>query len=335
MKQTPDFHGKTILISRTDSIGDVVLTLPICSWIKKQFPESRILFLCRSYTKAVVSCYLPIDEIICWDDLINQSEQERIRQIKSQDIFCCIHVFPNKDIARLMHRAKVPHRIGTSHRSFHLLTCNHRVSFTRKRSELHESALSFNLCKPLGLEELPSLKEISQWTSTHFQTPDIELPPDLQSLSNFVVLHPKSQGSALEWPLENYIQLSRELISKGYTAVFTGTEKEGLLFRDQLPHEEKCLDLSGRLSLEQLIVLISQAKALVACSTGPYHLAGVTGIRAIGLFSSRRPIHPGRWKALGLKATFLVNDPECPTCKKGEKCHCIEKISVDQVLKSV
>jgi ADP-heptose:LPS heptosyltransferase len=39
-----EINPKTILISRTDSIGDVVLTLPCCVWIKRQFPDCKLLY---------------------------------------------------------------------------------------------------------------------------------------------------------------------------------------------------------------------------------------------------------------------------------------------------
>ena len=90
-----------------------------------------------------------------------------------------------------------------------------------------------------------------------------------------------------------------------------------------------------KLNLNQLICLISSCEALVACSTGPYHIAGISGIKAIGLFSPRKPIHPGRWKALGDKSVALVFDSSCSNCKKGKVCSCIENISVQSVLSSI
>jgi hypothetical protein len=49
----------------------------------------------------------------------------------------------------------------------------------------------------------------------------------------------------------------------------------------------------------------------------------------------RRPIDPGRWKAIGPKAQFLVFDEQCKACKKGEKCRCIEDISIDSVMNAI
>jgi ADP-heptose:LPS heptosyltransferase len=125
------------------------------------------------------------------------------------------------------------------------------------------------------------------------------------------------------------------LVSKGYTVFFTGTTAEGDLFRLELPKNPAIIDTTGKMSLAQMIYFISEVKNLVACSTGPLHIAGFTGIRTIGLFSPRRPIHPGRWKPLGEKVSVLVNNPDCPVCKKKKPCLCIQEISVERVLNEI
>lgn len=322
---------KTILISRTDSIGDVVLTLPLCIYLKQQFKDIRILFLGNTYTEPVISCLNEIDEMIAWKEIEQLSEQEQLSFFKAKQIDTVIHVFPKKEIARLMKKVGIANRIGTSHRLFHWTTCNIRPNFTRKNSPLHEAQLNFELLRPLGLSSLPSLEELASWLSTSFKAKQVDLPLDYAAVQNAIILHPKSQGSAIEWPIEKYIHLANDLLAQGKQVVFSGMEKEGLLFRDLIPKNVNCYDLTGKLSLEQFIYFISKQEALVACSTGPYHLAGVLGIKAIGLFSSRKPIHPGRWKALGPNTFALEYDSTCTACGKGEKCHCIQQISVDQV----
>lgn len=59
----------TILISRTDGIGDVVLTLPLAGVIKHCFADVRVLFLGRTYTQAVVGMCGDVDEFLNWDEL--------------------------------------------------------------------------------------------------------------------------------------------------------------------------------------------------------------------------------------------------------------------------
>ena len=57
-----------IIISRTDSIGDVILTLPLCVWLKKQFPQTELVFLGRTYTKDIITCFDVVDTFLNFDD---------------------------------------------------------------------------------------------------------------------------------------------------------------------------------------------------------------------------------------------------------------------------
>lgn len=322
-----NLEGKRIIISRTDSIGDVMLTLPICHWIKQQAPNAHLIFLGKGYTKAVVDSYKDVDQFEDWAVVQNQSSEEQLSWMQALKANIILHVFPNKEIASLAKRAKVPMRVGTSHRIYHLWTCTHKVSFSRKKSDLHEAQLNFELLRPLGLNRLPELDELVEATQS-FQPEKVSLPESFSTLDKYVILHPKSQGSAREWPMESYVELAQKLVKSGTTVVFTGTENEGKLFREILPKDERILDSTGKLTLPELITFISQSNGLIACSTGPLHIAGFSGIRAVGLFSPKRPIHPGRWKALGPKVTILVNDA-CEVCANGGECNCMANLTVD------
>ena len=330
-----DLTHKRVIISRTDSIGDVLLTLPMCAWIKSTYPTATILFLGKGYTKSVVDCYDLVDEFIDWKDFENQTKADQLEKFRSLNADAIIHVFPNKEIASLAKKVRIPTRVGTSHRSYHLFTCTHRPNFTRKRSDLHESQLNHELLRPFGLVDLPTLEDISNATS-HFHAPNLDLPDFLskvlQNKGKSIILHPKSQGSAREWPMEKYTALTNELVKRNFTVFFTGTHAEGDAFRSQIPTHPNVIDTTGKLSLNELITFISKVDFLLACSTGPLHIAGYLGINTIGFFVPKRPIHPGRWKALGPNVSILVNDPECANCKKKSDCNCIADISVDRVL---
>lgn len=323
-----NLEGKRIIISRTDSIGDVMLTLPLCYWIKQQAPSAHVIFIGKGYTRSVVEAYQSVDQFEDWDDYREEEKQQQVAWIKSLNADSIVHVFPSKELSSIAKQAKVPMRIGTSHRLYHLLTCTHRVSFSRRKSELHEAQLNFELLRPLGVSTLPELSQLEEATRA-FSPKEQLLPAPYNELRNFVILHPKSQGSAREWPVEKYAALAEKLVASGRKVVFTGTENEGQLFRDELPSNEAIMDSTGKLTLNQLMVLIGNSEGLVACSTGPLHIAGFSGVRTVGLFSPKRPIHPGRWKALGSKVTILVNN-DCENCAKGEACNCLAEISVSE-----
>ena len=58
-----------ILIVRTDRIGDVVLSIPMAEIIKKKYPESKISYFIRNYTKDLLMGNSFIDEVLIADEL--------------------------------------------------------------------------------------------------------------------------------------------------------------------------------------------------------------------------------------------------------------------------
>ncbi len=333
-----DLNNKTVLISRTDSIGDVVLTLPMCVWIKKNYPTAKIIFLGNTYTKPVIECLPQIDEIIEWAEMEKMPESVRVDFLKAKNIDVCIHVFPKKNIADLVKKAKIKTRVGSSHRLYHLLSCNIRLGFSRKNSEFHESQLNFELLKPFGIDELPSLEEISSWMK-NFKAKDISLPEntenELAKPTKKVILHAKSQGSAMEWPIEKYAIVAKNLLNRGFSVIFTGTENDGVHIRTFIPKHANCIDTTGKLTLDQLINLVSKCDTLVACSTGPLHLAGVLGLQTIGLYSPKRPIHPGRWKSVGENVQIVVNDEHRELSKINPSMSSISQIESVRVIELI
>ena len=326
--------SQTILISRTDSLGDVALTLPICASLKSQAHPPRIVFIGRAYTQALIVACPFIDAFMDWDTLKTLPSKQAVEMLNATGADTIVHVFPNRPLALLAARAKIRTRIGTAHRFYHWYSCTRLPFFSRKKAALHESQLNYKLLASLGLD-VPGWERLPQ---TGLLRASEALPVDIESQlssSQKVILHFKSQGSALEWGLPNFLSLTKLLLEKGIQVVLTGTEQEGKMFRHLLPQHPLLLDTTGKLTLGQLITLIDSCDGLVAASTGPLHLAGLLGKTAIGLFSPRRPIHPERWKPLGHRSKTLVYDPDCPACKAGKLCKCIEQISPSRVLETL
>lgn len=304
-----------ILVSRTDSIGDVVLTLPLCGWIKKNILGAEVHFLCQALTEEVIAKSKYVDHVHIWDG-----------RLPAVDVI--IHVFPRKEIARAAKKSKIRTRIGTSHRLIHLATCNKRVHFSRIRSSLHESQLNFELLRPLGLKDIPNMGEMQTLVGWQTGTPMVSdfLPPDKFN----VIFHIKSRGSAKEWKSTNYLALANLIASESINIVLTGTQAEGELIKEEIPEIfdlEHVTDTTGQLSLGQLVQLIEGSEGLLACSTGPLHIAGVSGTKCLGIYPSKRPMHPGRWSPLGRESQYLEERVE-------SKSKYLD-ISVDEVLEKL
>ena len=82
-----------IIISRTDSLGDVVLTLPAAGFLKKLYPSVFIYFLGRTYSKPLIQTCENIDAFLNWDEISKLTESEQVKQIQSLHCDTIVHVF--------------------------------------------------------------------------------------------------------------------------------------------------------------------------------------------------------------------------------------------------
>lgn len=321
-----------IILSRTDSIGDVMLTLPCAGLLKEHFPGCQIIFLGKSYTRAVIEACEHVDEFVDWDEISRLPEKEAVSAFRMLNASSIVHVFPRQKIAQLAQKAGVLRRIGTTGRLYHWFTCNEHVRFSRKRSDLHEAQLNVKLLKPFGIEKTYSTEElVKRYGFTRIKPLPERLRELLDKTKFNLILHPGSQGSAREWGIDNFSVLIQQLPQEKYKIFVTGTKAEGESLRTFITAHPQLIDLTGKLSLEELISFIAAANGLVAASTGPLHIAAALGKKATGLFAPMRPIHPGRWAPLGEQAKFLVLDKDCEACRKSKECACIRSITPGSV----
>lgn len=312
----------SVILSRTDSIGDVVLTLPMAGYLKEYFPKCKIIFLGRNYTRDVVALSKYVDEFISWDET---------KVLPNADLI--IHVFPVKEIASAAKETGISLRVGTTNRLFHWTTCNKLIKLSRKNSDRHESQLNMKLLEFLNIPTEVKLEDIKKYYGFTKAGPLAEewLKQIDKTRAN-VILHPKSKGSAREWGLENFSELINSLPEDKFKIFISGTKEEGELAKPLFEKHKHVTDLTGKLSLKQFISFINNADVLIAASTGPLHIAAALGKKAIGLFAPMRPIHPGRWMPVGEKAKYLVLNKECNDCRKSKDCHCIREIKSKQIV---
>ena len=345
-----------IIISRTDNLGDVVLTLPLAGFLKSICPTSIIYFIGKTYTKPIIESSCFVDVFLDREELLKSPQ--KLTEINADAI---IFIFPDKEIAKISKKSNIPLRVGTSHRLFHWVYCNKLINFSRKNSNLHETQLNFKLLKPLAkLLKISYLKDLIDNLALEdlsdfygMNSPQIAseklqnlLKKDTKNNTFNLIFHPKSSGSAREWGLKNYTDLaeilhqsnSQDNSQKNNTNKFhifiTGTQAEGEIIKKEMPQifdNENITDLTGKLSLTELIAFIGLADGLLACSTGPLHIAAALTKYALGIYPPIKPMHPTRWKPLGAHATYMCVEKTCSDCRKTQNCLCIKEITPKQV----
>jgi heptosyltransferase III len=324
---------KTIAISRTDNIGDVVLALPVAGIIRQYYPNAEILFIGNAYTQAVIETSIFVNRFIDRDELIANPDM-----LSKLNIDAIIFVFPDHALASLAHKANIKMRIGSFRKMYHLWNCTHRINFTRRHSNLHESQLNFKLLKPLGI---PSVIEKSAIPSLYGMKKITVLPSRLNIfLDNAkfnLIIHPKSHGHGKEWPPQKYIELCNQLPTDDFNIIFTGSPKE----REFIDEHFKTLfdrfpnihNAAGEMNLAAFVSFIASADGLLASGTGPLHIAAALGKLSVGFFPPMAPVYSQRWENLGEKAFHFELD-HCLyhyQCRETNACKCIESIEVAEV----
>lgn len=323
------------IISRTDAIGDVVLTLPVAGLLKKHFPNCDVIFLGRNYVKDIVQACPDVDRFISWDTLDSLEVDDAVDVLKALHADTILHVKPHPKIARLAKKARIPRRIGTSRRWYHWLTCTQRVAFSRAKSDLHEAQLNLKLLKPLGISDEYSIAELVPVLHLY---PKGALNEKVQAYLDphrfNLLIHPLSHGHGREWPLNYYKALIHSLPEETINVIITGSKAERE--RLQKPLIDACPQAkisAGELSLDELMTLMKHADGILVGSTGPLHMAAAIGLRVLGLFPPKKVMNAHRWGPVGANTQTLMLEKNCDDCnlKLADQCACMRAITVTQV----
>ena len=321
-----------LLISRTDAIGDVCLTLPAIGWLKSVRPDWHISILVKPYAAPVTRASRWLDSVNELPDGLNTLEMtDWLRNIGADHL---IHVFPNKLIARAAKKAEIPRRSGVVGRVYHWLSCTDVVWMSRARSKHHEAYLNILLLAKILNLRPPTPTEL---IDNFVKWGGIELPLNGdQKVNPYVILHPYSRGSGREWPISHYAKLAGMLVEYGYVPVVGGTAAEAVAFSKHVGEfPQQTMNVMGSDSLPQYMLRINASAALVVSGTGPLHIASLLGTPSIGLFPPLKSIDSRRWGAIGTKSCNLELTTPCTKKCSNKDCACLAAITPESVMKSL
>ncbi len=332
---------KNILIVRTDRIGDVILSLPLAGLIKKHYPDCKVSFLLREYTKDITGGHPHIDEVLILKEedgkipLINNVNQLKVKSFDS-----CIVVYPTLITALIVFLSRIKIRVGSGYRWYSFLF-NRRVYEHRKYAEKHELEFNVNLLRIYGIEEIVTLDNVV----FDFKINPSALESVKKSLNasgvdlnkKLIIAHPGSGGSAVDLPLEKFAKIVSSLKNlEGVTVIITGGENEKEIC-ELVSGDTNVINLAGKFNLSELAALISCSKVFISNSTGPIHIAAALGIFTVGFYPKILACSQERWGPYTTNKVVFLPEIDCEDCTREqcERLDCMNSINYEGVIREV
>ena len=285
-------NARRIAVVRTDRLGDMVLTLPMCSALKAACPNAQITLITRSYCEALLYNSPAIDNALFSDRTAGGVSA----LIYSGNYDAIFFPRPQFDEYVAAFKARIPLRVGSGYRWYSFLI-NHKQFDHRKTAEFHEAEYNTRLVA----------SALGDSVETHLVRPVI-IPKSKQSveilLSSLgisgiqrpIIIHPGSGGSSRDWSPENFGKLASILTKqRDIPIIITGIDSEQSLCETVHNHCPTSFNFCGKLTLGDMIALLDVSSLLVANSTGILHVAAALGTPVVGLFPRSSAISARRW----------------------------------------
>lgn len=328
-----------ILLSRTDRMGDVLLTTPAIQAVRDEFPNAYIAMLIRPYTESIVRNNPFLDEVIVYDkygkhnSILSTFLFSMNLRSKKFDIGIAFH--PTNRVHTIFYLSRIPVRIGYDRKLEFLLT--HPIRHTKQYGVKHESEYTMDMLELLGIcqKKFPLTLKISHSTENKIRT---LLRKKGYVNKNIVAIQPGSSCPSKIWPSDKYVRLVRE-INKKFSVKFLiiGDNRS----KDISEYIEKKLDFNiwnttSEFPILEVAGLLKYCSLLISNDSAPVHIATAVKTPVITMFGRNQPgLSPTRWGPLGEEDTYIHKDIGCQNCL-AHNCNkdfkCISSIKVEEVL---
>ncbi|HPN72815.1 MAG TPA: glycosyltransferase family 9 protein [Candidatus Omnitrophota bacterium] len=329
-----------ILVTRTDRMGDVILSIPAVKRLREVLPDSHIAFMVAAENRELVENEKYIDEIIVYD---KKRAQKGIFSnllfswgLRKKKFDMAIALHPSNRTHFVIFAAGIPRRIGYDKKWPIFLT--DKLPHEKQLGKKHEvdynlgviASAGFNIA---GCDRKPAVT-VPEKTVQAVK----KLLEGAGVSGKIAVIHPGASCRSKTWPPERFAETADILSERyGVSVVIIGDTSCSEAARSISGRmRKKPLDLTGRLGLGQLAALFSLASVTVSNDSGPAHLAAAAGSPVVVIFGRNDPgISPARWAPVTEKSRILHRPPDCSPCL-AHNCRidflCLRNIEVGEVV---
>lgn len=329
------------LIVRTPNwLGDFIMCVPALSVLRKLVPESCAVAVIAP--KAFGPVLDALGELVQIKILLSDSHSfpawHEFKKVRSFHAGAGILFNNSFRDALWMKLAGIPHLYGAKARNRSFLL-EKAIEFPKREDFIlnkpHQAAKYLAIAKMLGAEE---------WDG---KCPELNLFPEPEIYSDNVraalaaeellALAPGAMyGSAKKYPAEYYAEICKAFLKRPNSKVVllsAGNEVESARESVAGLPEEKVIDLAGKTSLGELMLILRKAKMCLANDSGSMHLSALAGGKGICVFGST---DPAATSPISSKWHILYDKMPCSpcfkrVCPKGTK-ECLYKVPPSAVI---
>jgi lipopolysaccharide heptosyltransferase I len=286
-----------ILILKPSSLGDVVQALPVLRLLKLHFPKSDIFWWIDSTLQPLLEGDPDLSGIIPferrrwaspfhWNQLL--ASIRRVRSLKFDWVIDLQSLARSGAFAWLANGAL---SIGLDDaregaRGFYDLVAVRPSFYTHAVDWYLETLRLLGVPVHRNFTWLPERRAIAAAVREKWQV----------GSSHWLILQPGARWINKRWPVENFAELARRLASDltGLRLAILGGKEDvalGEMIARAAP--ERCLDLTGKTALQEMVEWIRLSDLMVTNDTGPMHVAAALGKPVIALFGPTEPRRTG------------------------------------------
>lgn len=341
-----------VLVIKLRHHGDVLLSSPVFSVLKKHAPHLEIDALVYRDTAEMLSLHPAISQLHTIDRkwksagvLVQaKAEWQLLSALRARHYDLIIHLTEHNRGAWIKRLTKakygVTKRLPGQGRAWQN-TFSHFFSPVRRGNCRHTVETHLDALRRIGVYPAEGERGLTLVTGSEAENFIAGLLAEHRLEGNdFIHLHPTSRWLFKCWPAEKMTSLIASLQAQGHRIVITAAPaaEELAMAKNILAGlPQPVVDLSGGLSLKQLAALTARARLFIGVDSAPMHIAAAMGTPTVALFGPSGEIEWGPWQ---VPHRILTSGHACRPCGNdgcggGKVSECLTAISVNEVLAAI
>lgn len=302
---------KNIIISRTDKIGDLVLSVPAISTVKKMYPNAKLYVLVRRYNMEIVKGFTFIDGVLAIDDYTKKELYKKLKQIKA-DVF--IALYSDNTVLKLALKSGAKYRVGPLSKPLSFFVYNYGIKQKRSESIKNEAEYNLDLIKHLDEElfykQKITVDKLQYGRTNHNKALDFL---NENNIYNYILIHPFSGGSTKNYTVDEYIRVIKGINKENENLQIVVTASmDDKAEAERIAKECSNVFVFSAASILELAAVIDKCKVYIGAGTGPSHIAGNLCKPSVCIYPNYPVLSPVRWGLYGNdeRTSYIIPDKE-------------------------